>query len=85
MIPQVFSAEEQTFLLEYRQLCDRHGICPIVEIQGQIGLLNVAENRIWGCTAGQMVDQQIESMAEMLVQVADQRPESDLRLAVGAA
>jgi hypothetical protein len=81
MIPSIFSAEEAAFLIEYRALCDRHGICPIVESQGQLGLLNV--DRIWGCTAGQMVDKQVEAMAEMLRDSSDPLPISDLQYAVG--
>ena len=54
-----------------------------VEVQGQMGLLNVAENRIWGCTAGQIVDKQIEEMAEMLLEIAEPPPLADLRFAVG--
>ncbi len=83
MIPSIFSAEEAAFLVEYRALCERHGMCPIVEVQGQIGLLNVDENRIWGCTAGQIVDKQIEEMAEILRETAEPPPLSDLRYAVG--
>ncbi len=83
MIPSIFTPEEAAFLVEYRFLCERHGICPIVEVQGQIGLLNVAENRIWGCTAGQMVDKQIEEMAEVLREIAEPPPLTDLRFAVG--
>jgi hypothetical protein len=83
MIPKVFSAEEAAFLTEYRALCERHGICTIVEVQGQLGLLNLGENRIWGCTAGQMVDKQIEAMSEMLSQVTEPSAESELRFAVG--
>lgn len=83
MIPSIFTPEEAAFLVEYRVLCERHGMCPIVEVQGQMGLLNVAENRIWGCTAGQMVDRQIEEMAEMLRELAEPPPLTDLRFAVG--
>jgi len=83
MIPSIFSPVEAAFLIEYRALCERYGICPIVEIQGQLGLLNVDENRIWGCTAGQMVDKQIEAMAELLRDGADPLPVSDLQYAVG--
>lgn len=71
MIPRVFSSEAAAFLNEYRALCERHGMCPVVEARGQMGLLNLEENRIWGCTAGQMVDVQIEAMAEFLRQVAE--------------
>jgi hypothetical protein len=83
MIPSIFSPEEAAFLVEYRALCERHGMCPIVEVQGHMGLLNVAENRIWGCTAGQIVDKQIEEMAEMLREIAEPPPLSELRYAVG--
>jgi len=83
MIPSIFSPVEAAFLIEYRALCERYGICPIVEVQGQLGLLNVDENRIWGCTAGQMVDKQIEAMAELLRDGADPLPISDLQYAVG--
>ena len=83
MIPSIFTPEEAAFLIEYRRLCDRHGICPIVEVQGQLGLLNVAENRIWGCTAGQIVDKQIEEMAEILREISETPPLTDLRFAVG--
>lgn len=71
MIPNAFTTKEKQFLTEYRALCDRHEMCPIVEPEGQLGLVNLGENRIWGCTAGQMVDKQIEAMAEFLRQVAD--------------
>jgi hypothetical protein len=83
MIPSIFSPEEAAFLVEYRALCERHGMCPIVEVRGQIGLLNVAENRIWGCTAGQIVDQQIDSMAQILREIDATPPLSELRFAVG--
>jgi hypothetical protein len=43
----------------------------------------VAENRIWGCTAGQIVDKQIESMAEILREIEAPPPLSELRYAVG--
>jgi hypothetical protein len=84
MIPSIFSAGEAAFLVEYRALCERHGMCPIVEVQGHIGLLNVDENRIWGCTAGQIVDQQIEEMADVLRESAEPSPVSDLRYALRA-
>ena len=71
MIPNAFTPQEASFLIEYRALCERHGMCPIVEARGQMGLINIADNRIWGCTAGQMVDKQIEAMAEFLRQVAE--------------
>lgn len=83
MIPSIFSSVEAAFLIEYRALCERYGICPIVEIDGELGLRNVDENRIWGCTAGQMVDKQIEAMAETLRDGAETLPISDLRYAVG--
>jgi hypothetical protein len=54
-----------------------------VEVGGQIGLLNVAENRIWGCTAGQVVDKQIEEMAQTLREIAEPTPMAELRIAVG--
>ena len=83
MIPSIFSSMEAAFLIEYRALCERYGICPIVEIDGQLGLLNVDENRIWGCTAGQMVDKQIEAMAETLRDGAETLPILCFRLARG--
>jgi hypothetical protein len=83
MIPSIFSPEEAAFLVEYRALCVHHGMCPIVEVQGHMGLLNVAENRIWGCADGLIVDKQIEEMAEMLREIAEPPPLSELRYAIG--
>ena len=70
-ISQAFTADEATFLAAYRDLCERHGMCPVVESEGHMGLISFSENRIWGCTAGQMVDKQIEEIAQVLKQLAD--------------
>lgn len=65
MIPNAFTPQEAKFLIEYRDLCDRHGMCLIVEAKGQMGLINIGDNRIWACTAGQMVNKQIEAMSAL--------------------
>jgi hypothetical protein len=66
IIPKAFSAHEADFLVAYRELCARFDMCPVVEAQGQVGLIDFSESRIWGCTASQMVDKQIEEMARLL-------------------
>jgi hypothetical protein len=63
MNPRDFPENEAAFLAGYRQLCELHGMCLVAEDQGKLALVDFSENRIWGCTAGQMVDMQVGEMA----------------------